>query len=392
MLITAVALGEVFKKLKQPAMVGHLLAGVILGPTLLNVVEPSDSFLIVVDLAIFFLMFLAGLELRSEDIKKAGKHSIILAVLSFVIPFAGGAAVSDYIGLPIVTSLFIGLTLAITAIPVSAVVLMEFNLLKSKMGSTVLTAGVIDDILSLIALAIILQLAAGESISTGEIDFVEILFSILKITAFLGGIFLLDMIIKKTKSWLPSKISTVFDKLQTREVGFAVLLITTFSFSVIAEMVGLHFVIGAFFAGLIVVKDVIGKKNFTKVKGVSSAIVFGLLSPIFFAFIGIEFHAQAIGDMMPLFLILLGVAIGGKLLGGFIGSVLGGFSKFDSFTIGNLVNSRGMVELVIATIGLEAGIIDETIFTVIVAIGFITTIMAPISARICLKYSKKKIE
>ncbi len=264
---------------------------------------------------------------------------------------------------------------------------MEFKLLKSKIGGIVMTAGVIDDVLSLIALAIILQLAAAPNSSAEQIDIVEIFVSILKITIFLGGIFLLDVVIKKTKHWLPYKASKGFGKLQTKEIGFAVLLITTFGFSVIAEMVGLHFVIGAFFAGLIVVKDVIGKENFAKVRGVNSAIVFGLLSPIFFAFIGIEFFAQSIADVFPLFLMLLGIAIGGKIVGGYIGGRLAGFSNFESFTIGNLVNSRGMVELVIATIGLEAGIIDETLFSVIVAVGFVTTVMAPIFARICIKRS-----
>lgn len=381
MLVSALIFGEVFKRLKQPALVGHLLAGVIIGPSLFNIVQPDESLKIIVDLSIFFLMFLAGLELHPSEIRKAGKNAIILSVLAFVIPFASGVAISDFLGLSMLASLFIGLTLAITAVPVSAVVLMEFGLLKSKMGHTIMTAGIVDDILSLIVLAIIIQLAQ----SGGDFDFGELGFSAFKIGAFLGGIFLFIFMLKKTRHWLPHKLSPLFAKLQSREAGFGILLISAFGLSLIAESVGLHFVIGTFFAGLIVYKEIIGKENFERVNNVFSAITFGLLSPIFFAFIGIEFYAQSIADSIPLFLILLAVAVAGKIGGGFIGGKIAGFSNSESTIIGYLVNSRGMVELVIATIGFELGIIDKTLFTVIVAVGFITTIMAPIMARIALR-------
>ncbi len=112
-----------------------------------------------------------------------------------------------------------------------------------------------------------------------------------------------------------------------------------------------------------------------------------MLSPIFFAFIGIEFFVQSIADSLYLFLLILAVAVAGKIGGGFIGGKLAKFSNSESMIIGYLVNSRGMVELVIATIGFEAGIIDKTLFSVIVAVGFITTIMAPIMARIALRHT-----
>ncbi len=382
MLLSALALGEVFKRIGQPALVGHLLAGVIIGPSLLNIVHPDESLETIINLAIFFLMFLAGLELHPEEIRRAGKNAIILSIIAFIVPFLGGFVVSDFLGLPTVTSLFIGLTLAITAVPVSAVVLMEFGLLKSKMGSTIMTAGIIDDILSLIVLAIIIQLAQNGG---DDFEFGDIGFSIFKIVAFLGGIFLLTFLLKKTHHWLPQKLNLVFAKLKTREVGFGILLISAVGLSLIAESVGLHFVIGTFFAGLLVYQEIIGKENVEKISTVFSAITFGFLSPIFFAFIGIEFFAQSIIEDIPLFLILLAVAIAGKIGGGFIGGKIAGFSNSESKIIGYLVNSRGMVELVIATIGFELGIIDKTLFTIIVAVGFITTIMAPIMARMTLR-------
>ena len=120
-------------------------------------------------------------------------------------------------------------------------------------------------------------------------------------------------------------------------------------------------------------------------------ITFGFFSPIFFAFIGTELHAQSLAGSIPLFLMLLGVAIAGKIGGGFLGAKIVGFSTQKSKVIGYLMNSRGMVELVIAIIGLEAGIIDETMFSIIVAVGFITTVLAPIMSRVSLKHSKENM-
>ncbi len=393
LLVSAVALGEVFKRIKLPAMVGHLLAGVIIGPTLLGIVHTDDSFLVFIDLAVFFLMFLAGLEMHPEEIKKAGKRAFVLSLLAFSIPFLATFGLMNALGQSMIASMFVALTLAITAVPVSAVVLMEFNLLKSKLGTTVMTAGIINDILSLVILAIILQMAANGSDghNSESLDWIEVTLSTAKIAVFVGGIFLVDYLLNRFSRQVPRRLIPTFSKLKTRESGFAILLIVTLTISLLAEMAGLHFIIGTFFAGLIIYRKIIGKEHFETINDVYGKITFGFFSPIFFAFIGTELHAQSLADSIPLFLMLLGVAIVGKIGGGFLGAKIVGFSTQKSKVIGYLMNSRGMVELVIAIIGLEAGIINETIFSIIVAVGFITTVLAPIMSRISLKHSKENL-
>ena len=382
MLVFALILGELFKRLKLPTLIGHLLAGVIVGSSFFNIIELSESFEIVVDLAMFFVMFYAGLQLRPEQIRKAGKNSVILSLLSFAIPFLLVSSATYLLGFPLITSLLVGLILAITAIPVSAVVLMEFGLLKSRLGTTVITAGIIDDVLSLIVFAIIIQLSVN---GMTDINYGETIFSIVKITAFLGGIFLLDFLVKKVMEELPNRFDSFSRYLGTKEAGFGLLLISAFGLSWLAEAVGLHFIIGTFFAGLIIYKEVIGKENFDRVNSVFSAITFGLFSPIFFAFIGTKFNPQSIFEFLPFFLILLGSAAAGKILGGYIGGRIAGFSNIQSITIGNLVNSRGMVEIVIASIALELGLIDIAIFSVVVAVGIITIVMSPILAKLSIQ-------
>lgn len=387
MLVAARILGEIAQRIKQPALVGELMAGVIIGPSLLGIVNIDTSLKVITDLGVFFLMFLTGLEMHPDELKKAGKRALVLSVAAFLVPFSAGVWVAHLLGLDMIVSLFIGLTLAITAVPVAAVVLMEFNLLKSKLGSTVMTAGVINDILSLVVLAIILQMASSPD---QQVDLTNVGFSVAKIAAFVGGIFLLDFILGRTKHFLPHAFSPWFEKLKTREAAFGLLLMSAIGLSLVAEQVGLHFIIGTFFAGLIIYRELIGKENFERVSGIFSAITFGFLAPIFFAFIGIELNVYSIIDHLPLFGLLLAVAIAGKLGGGFIGAKMAGFSKSESKTIGYLMNNRGMVELIIATIGLEAGLIDIGMFSVLVAIGVITTIISPIMARSSLRNSTQQ--
>jgi Kef-type K+ transport system membrane component KefB len=378
-LVAARILGEVFQRIKQPPLVGELLAGVIIGPSILGVVLPTPDLQVLSDLAVFFLMFLTGLEMKLKEIKKAGLSAIVISVIAFSAPLLSGYFTSLYFGLTDVQSLFMGLLLSITAVPVSAIVLMQFGILNTRLGNTVMTAAVINDIMSLIVLSIILQIHSSDG--SGGLNIGALVSSGFLIAIFLGGIFAFDFLARKTIHWLPGIFEPLFKKLRTKEAAFGILLITTIAVSLIAQNIGLHFVIGTFFAGLIVFKELIGKQNFDRVFDIISAITFGFFAPIFFALIGIEFTASSLINAIPLFFVLLAVAIATKIGAGFLGARLVKFSNDTSLAIGFLMNGRGMVELVIASIGFAAGIIDQTLFSVAIAIGFVTTVIAPITSR-----------
>ena len=346
-LVAARLLGEVFQRFNLPSLVGELLAGIIIGPSVLSLVKPNESLTVLSDLGVFFLMFLAGLEMDPREIRKAGIRAGILSCIAFSLPFISGFAASQLAGLNMIESLFMGLLLSITAVPVTAIVLMEFGIIKTKLGSTIITAAVINDILSLIILSVILQLS--ESGGTGTIDINQILDSLIKIATFIGGIFLVDILLRKTSHWLPSRMSPLFARLQTKEAAFGILLISTILLSLTAqELIGLHFIIGTFFSGLIVYKEIIRKQNFERVYGIISAITFGFFAPIFFAIVGINVQIDLIVKVIPLFLLLTAVAILSKVGASYLGSRLARFSKDESFAIAFLMNGRGMVELVIA--------------------------------------------
>ena len=378
-LVAARVLGELFQRAKQPPLVGELIAGVIIGPSILGLVIPSPDLQVLSNLAVFFLMFLAGLEMDPREIRRAGKSAIIISIIAFFVPLLAGTYVSLLFGLASIQALFMGLLLSITAVPVSAIVLMQFGVLNTRLGNTVMTAAVVNDIMSLVVLSIILQISADGG--TGQLNLGDLASSGIKIAAFLGGIFLFDILFRKTTGWLPRRIEPFFKKLQTKEAAFGILLIMTITISLIAQDIGLHFIIGTFFSGLIVYKEMIGRRNFSRVYGTISAITFGFFAPIFFALIGIEFNIQSLLNAVPLFLALLAVAIATKIAAGYSGAKISGFNREISLAIGFLMNGRGMVELVIAAIGFAAGILDLTLFSIAVAIGLVTSILAPITSR-----------
>jgi Kef-type K+ transport system membrane component KefB len=206
--------------------------------------------------------------------------------------------------------------------------------------------------------------------------------SLIKIGAFIGGIFLVDILFRKSSHWLPTRVAPFFQKLQTKEAAFGILLISTIIVSLIAQsVIGLHFIIGTFFSGLIVYKEIIRKQNFERVYGIISAITFGFFAPLFFANMGISIDIGLISQSIPLFAVLIAVAVLSKVGAGYVGARLLRFSKYESLTIAYLMNGRGMVELVIASIGFSSGLIDLNLFSIAVVIGFATTIMAPLFSR-----------
>ena len=364
----------------MPPLVGELAAGIIIGPYVLKLITPNDSLTVLSDLGVFFLMLLAGLQMDPREIRKAGLNAAVLSVMAFSIPFVSGFTVAYFFGLPMIQSLFVALLLSITAVPVTTIVLMQLGILETKLGNTVITAAVINDIFSLVVLSIVLQLneVGGTPVNIAE----QITNSVIKISLFIGGIFLVDILFRKTNVWLQRRAAYFFDKLHTKEAAFGILLISTILVSVIAqEVIGLHFIIGTFFSGLIVYKEIIRKENFERVYGIISAITFGFFAPIFFAIIGIDINVDSIVNSLPFFIILGIAAILSKIGGGYIGSRLIKFTKDESLAIAFIMNGRGMVELVIAAIGFSSGIIDSTLFSITVTIGWITTIMAPVFSR-----------
>ena len=375
MLTSAWLLGEGLHRLRQPALVGQLLAGVVIGPSLLNLVQPTADLAAVEGVALFFIMLLTGLTVDPSKLVAAGKRGALVSCISFAIPFLAAVAVSEWFGIGAASSLTIGLTVSITAVPVNTMILMELGLFDTDLGATVIAAGVIDDIISFVALSLILLLAGGSASSDWSVA-TEVVTIAIFLVAVLACEHFVRHNLERVKRWT--------DDLE-RGLGapgsyFALLVAAAVGVSLLAAWAGLQLVIGAFFAGL-VLSELAGPTRLGEASSVVRGATYGFFGPIAFAYIGTEFIFGSVAAVPFLVLSLLAVALASKFLGGYVGARISRFSSNQSLIIGSLMNSRGFVELVIATTAYQLGLIDQGIFSVVVGVGILTTIISPITTR-----------
>jgi Kef-type K+ transport system membrane component KefB len=391
LLVTRIG-SEIAVRLKQPALVGELLGGVLLGILIVSAPDSAEAiaeldsdktFQAVLDLAVFFLMLLAGIEMRPGDLAQASGKAVPIAIVGMVLPLGLGFALgwwwlpeSDW---KTAQSLFIGVALAITAVPVAVKVLMDFGQLQTQVGQVVIAAAVIDDVLSLLLLAMLTSIiTAGENVSAGLL--LRIGFNVL---AFFAAAWLIGR-------YLLPRAGQYVQKLASAHGDLSLLIIFALALSVLAEALGMHFLIGAFAAGLLFTRNVVGKGTHDALRSQTEAITLGFLAPVFFASIGIHLNVTAIAAAPLFLLVLLLAATVGKLAGAGLAARASGFSGRESLAVGSAMNARGAVEIIIADIALRAGLFDhpdptppaiDYLFSAIVIMAIVTTLSTPIALR-----------
>jgi Kef-type K+ transport system membrane component KefB len=399
--------GEVAVRFGQPALVGEIISGIVLGlgigwytdisplleyyagpqqPEVLQLTE-STIFIALTDLGMFFLMLHGGLELRASDLAAASWRAFLVALGGLLLPLASGFGLS-WIFLPeseikVAQCLFVGTALAITAVPVTIKVLMDLGKLKTAMGSIIVSAAVFDDVLSLLLLSVLTSV-----LDTGSLPDLRGLL-------LLGGrIALFAVITIGIGYYLFPVVGRRLGRMRTAEFEFTALVVVAMTFAVLAELLGLHFVVGAFLAGLFFEKRTAGAPTYANVERKVSGITTGFLAPLFFASIGLSLDLGAV-TTIPLFLVLLILcAMFAKLLGAGLPAYALGFSKRDAAAVGVGMSGRGAVELIVAGIALRAGLFEqpdpphpivENLFSAIVIVAIVTTLAVPILLKLVFR-------
>ena len=373
-------LGEAMNRLRQPAIVGQLLAGVVIGPSVLNVVQPTADLGAIQTISLFFIMLLTGLAVRPSRIIAAGVRGAIVSTVAFVVPFAAGYEAATLSGVGFVSALTVGLTISVTAVPVNSIILMELGILDTELGAAVIAAGVIDDIIAFIALGMIQQVGAGRGLGGNP----DVGLALSEVTLFLGATFLSEHLLRQNAPRVRRLAARFGPQMRTPGSSIATVLIFAAGVSLLAEWAGLQLAIGAFFSGLLL-SEMAGPDKLGKADEAIRGAAFGFFGPLAFAFIGTELVAPSAGQVAYLIVPLLAVAIGSKLFGGYIGAKLARFPSPESVTIGFLMNSRGFVELVVAAAAFQLGLINQVLFSVVVFIGIITTTFSPVASRLALR-------
>jgi len=379
-LFTARTFGYIFNKLGQPTVIGEIVAGVVLGPSILGVFLPETSaFLfpaeslnnlnLLSQIGLVLFMFVIGMELDPKSLKTNTSKLAIITTTGILVPFTITILFSYFIysefapeGVSFLSfSLFMGVSLSIAAFPVLARIIHERNLTKTKIGSLALTIAAADDILAWCILAVVIAIIKAGSVAGSAF------------TILFAAFYLLIML-KLVQPFL-KKFGEVYSNKESLNLNitgtiFGILLLS----ALITESLGIHALFGAFMAGAIMPPSV----NFRRlIIEKTESISLGLLLPLFFAFIGLKTNLGLLSNshLYEITFLLIGTAIIGKFGGNMLGAKIAGYSWKDSLNLGALMNTRGLIQIVIISVGYELGIFTPELFVMMVLMIIVTTFM-----------------
>ncbi|SEM58278.1 cation:proton antiporter [Paenibacillus sp. OV219] len=364
-LIASKLAGHLSVRLGQPSVLGKLLVGILLGPTVLGLITETDVLTELSKIGVILLMFIAGLETDLEEFKRTGKSAASVGIAGIILPFGLGYLTGYWLDLPNFEAIFLGLLLSATSVSISVQALKEMGKLKSREGSTILGAAVIDDVLVIIALAFVMSFSGGD-VNLGLIILKKGLFFAI---AILFGWFAVPWFLKR------------FSSLRVTETVISAGLVLCFSYAYFAEYTGVADIIGAYIAGVAISVTDYKHEIFEKVESIS----YSIFVPVFFTSIGVSVELSGLSGQYGLIVGLSLIAIISKLAGAAVGAKLSGFSWRPALGIGSAMVSRGEVALIIAAIGLDAALLNKSMFAVIVVVVLVTTIVTPPLMKLFLK-------
>jgi len=361
--------GEIFLRLRQPAVVGEILAGMIIGPHLLGLVSESEFLATFAELCVVFLLFVVGLEIDPTGLWRVGRQASAVALLGVALPFGFAMLLMRGIGRPMGESLFVGAALTATSVGITARVLSDMGQLGTRVAHIILGAAVLDDILGMLVLAVVSGLAAG-ALSGSEI---VVLMS--EALAFL----VLAIVLGRSAVHRFSPGLYRMTRTSNPSVLFALAVTVCFGFSALAEVIGLAAIIGAFFAGII----------FAEVREApelrrSMESIYELMVPIFFVLMGANVDVLRLLSMevLPVGLVITVLAIIGKVVGCGLASYNLGLRNATAIGVG--MAPRGEVGIVIALVGLSKGVVSNDVYSQVILMSILTSIFAPSLLRILL--------
>ena len=383
-------LGEAMLRLKQPAVMGQLIAGLVLGPSVLGALFPGWQHALfpaakeqkamidaISQFGVLLLLLLTGMEIDLKLVKRTGRASVAASLAGILVPFACGVTLGELLpdsmlpdpGKRLITSLFLGTALSIASVKIVATVIAEMNFTRRMVGQVILASAIIDDTLGWIITAIIFSLALQ-----GQVDAFSITKSVLGTIVFMG----LSLTIGRRVVF--STIRGVNDNFESDFSVITAILLIMGVMAIVTDLIGVHTVLGAFVAGILIGESPILTRHIDEqLRG----LIFAFFMPVFFGTAGLSADLTILKDpaLLTLTLGLIAIASLGKFSGAFIGGKLAGLTPRESLALGTGMNARGSTEVIVATIGLSMGALNPNLFTMIVTMAIITTVTMPPTLR-----------
>lgn len=372
-LISTKVLGLFSKKIKLPQVVGALIAGVIMGPACLGWIHNTEMLSCLSEIGVIVLMFAAGLETDINELKRTGKASFLIALIGVIVPMLGGAAAAYFFndsvdGNKMLQNIFIGIILTATSVSITVETLKEMGKLSTPAGNAILGAAIIDDILGIIALTMVISMA-DSSVSIGMVLLKILGFFVFTFVAAVGY----HYAFKKWTDNNPVKLRRYV------VISFAFCLVLAYCAE---EFFGVADITGAFFAGL----AISGTKKADYVTKRFDTLSYLLLSPIFFASIGLKVVLPKMNLEIVLFTVIIClVAVLTKVIGCGLGAKICKYSNKEALQIGVGMISRGEVALIVANKGEAVGLMSDKFFAPIVIMVVLTTIITPVLLKVVFK-------
>ncbi len=351
---------ELFKRLRQPALVGEILAGVIIGPSVFGLVELGEALEVFAELGVVFLLFWVGLETRLSDMRAVGRVASQVGVLGVVLPFVAGYLLGMGLGEPAETSLFLGAALTATSVGITSAVLLDLGQLETRAARTILGAAVIDDVLAMVLVAVAVGVAEQGGVDVASIGVVLGLAVAFVVFVAVGG------------TRIVARFPDLFHKPRFSESPLLPAVILCLGLAALAAQIGLAAIIGAFLAGMVVAESK-DRDDFEE----EVAPLYAFFPPFFFVAIGLQVDLDALADGGTL-LLLAGVtalAAATKFVAAWVGAR--GLGRPDSLIVGAGMVPRGEVGIIVASIAVGEGVIEDDLFAVIVGMSILTTLLVP---------------
>jgi len=382
-LILAYFFSEMLKYFNVPRVIGQISAGVVLGLPILKSLyyteDVASAFSFITNIGIILLFFFIGLEISLTQFRRNFRESSLIAIFNTTIPLTAGFFIGKFLfNFDTITSLVIGISLSVSSQAISLDILEEVKLLKSRIGNLIITSGTVDDVFELLLISFVLVLF--NSTTLGNIGIQKLLIDIIG--------FILVVILFRI-SLIPLALR-IFEKEKSQAVLFMGSLIIVLTMASISEFFGVGSLIGALIAGILVRQTLLtgeDRKPWRKneISHSMHIISFGFLIPLFFVSVGLNTNLNLISSNLFLIFILLIIDIFGTLIGTVIGVLLSRGTITEGMIVGWGVIPKGDTEIVIATLALNSGLINATIFAAIVAVAMATTFIAPIIFKLLIK-------
>ena len=381
-LLAAWGAGWVATKVGYPAVLGELLAGIVLGPPLLGLLTDGAGLDVVGELGVILMMLWIGTEIDLKNLRRASKAGLYAAIGGFVVPFAGGLLVMRLFGFDWIAAIFVGAAVGVTSLATKSRILADLRLFDTRIAYVLMAAALLSDTATLVVFAGVLSFgaegASGVSAATGVLVQVLLFFAIAAAAAAAAP---------HVGRWTRERLGA-----DGPHWGLVVLLTMGLAGAGLAEVLGLHAILGSFVAGMVARQGMLSERTERQSAELLERLSVGILAPVFFTTAGFAIDLSAVAANLPLVIAVIAVATFGKILGTSMAYWPTGHGWREGVVVGAAMNGRGAVEIVVAGIGMEQGLITTEVFTVLVVMAVLTTASVPVMLKVGVEWLRARGE